>query len=67
MRQETMGFWNAVASAGPQANNLTSLQTHMHQHLITQFLETGFSSWRPTNSVKALKDSKTLVKLRQNR
>jgi len=26
-----------------------------HQHLITQFLQDGCSSWRLTNSVKALK------------
>jgi len=26
-----------------------------HQHLITQFLKAGCSSWRPTNSVKAVK------------
>jgi len=30
MRQEMMGFWDAVASAGPYANNLTSLQTDNH-------------------------------------
>ena len=40
-----MGFWDAVASAGLYVNNLHSLRTH--QHLIT--------SWRPTDSVKAMK------------
>jgi len=30
MRQEMMGFGMAVASAGPYANNLTSLQTDNH-------------------------------------
>ena len=36
-----------------------------HQQLITQFLQAGWSSWRPTNSVKALKatrESRTLCK-----
>ena len=33
-----------------------SLQTdNPHQHIITQFIQAGRSSWRPTNSVKALK------------
>ena len=32
------GFWDAVASAGPYANNL-----HLtpHRHLITKFLQAG--------------------------
>ena len=33
-----MGFWDAVASAGPYANNLhLALDRQPHQHLITQF------------------------------
>jgi len=54
-----MGFRDAVASAGPAgpyANNLHLAPDWLpHQHLITQFLQAGCSSWRPTNSVKALK------------
>ena len=52
-----MGFWDAVASAGPYANNLhlATESRQPHQHLITQFLKAGCSNWRPTNSVKALK------------
>jgi len=45
----------AVASAGPYANNLhLAPDRQPHQHLITHFLQAGCSSWRPTNSVKAL-------------
>ena len=45
-----MGYWNAVASAGPYANNLhIAPDRQPHQHLAR------CSSWRPTNSVKALK------------
>jgi len=51
-----LGFWDAVASAGPYANDLhLDPERWPHQHLITQFLQTGCSSWRPTNSFKALK------------
>ena len=50
-----MGFWDAVASAGPYANNLhLTPDRQPHQHLIAQFLRTGCFSWRPTYSVKAL-------------
>ena len=50
------GVWDAVASAGPYANNLhLASDRQPHQHLTTRFLQTGSSSWRPTNSVKALK------------
>ena len=55
MRQEMTGFWDAVASAGPYANNLhLTPDRQPHQHLIAQFLRTGCFSWRPTYSVKAL-------------
>jgi len=41
-----MGFWNAVASAGPHANNLhLAPDRQPHQHLITQFLQAECSSW----------------------
>ena len=30
MKQEMMGFWDAVASAGPYANSLHLLQTDNH-------------------------------------
>jgi len=37
MRQEMMEFWDAVASAGPYANNLhLAPDRQPHQHLITQ-------------------------------
>jgi len=49
------GFWDAVASAGPYANNL-HLAPDRQTHLITQFLQAGYSSGRPSNSVKALND-----------
>ena len=51
MRQR---FWDAVASAGLCANNL-QITTPTGQHLVTPFLQAGCSSWRPANSVKALK------------
>jgi len=35
-----MGFWDAVASAGPYANNLhLAPDRQPHQHLITHFLQ----------------------------
>ena len=50
------GVWDAMASAGPYANNLhLAPDRQPHQHLTTRFLQTGSSSWRPTSSVKALK------------
>jgi len=56
MRQEITGFWDAVASAGPYANNLhLAADTWPHQHLFVRFLEARCSSWRPADSVKALK------------
>ena len=54
------GFGTAVASAGPYANNLhLAPDRQPQQHLITQFLPAGCSSWRQTNSVKALKVSQS--------
>jgi len=51
-----MGFCDTVASAGPYANSLhLAAGRQPHQHLITQFLQAGCCSWRPTNSVKAVK------------
>ena len=48
----------AVASAGPYANNLhLAPDRQPHQHLSTQCLQAGCSSWRPTNSVNALKNN----------
>jgi len=63
-----MGFWDAVASAGPYANNLhlapnMLLDNHTNTP-ITQFLQARYSSWRPTNIVKALK-KRDAVKLVQ--
>jgi len=45
----------AMAAAGPYANICISLQRDTPQNPITQFLQVGLSSWRPTNSVKGLK------------
>ena len=51
-----MGLWDAVASAGSYTNSRhLAPDRKPHQHLITQFLQAECSSWRPTNSVKALK------------
>ena len=51
-----MGFWDAVASAGPYANYLHLAPDRLpHQHLITKFLQAGCSFWCPNNNVKALK------------
>ena len=51
-----MGFLDAVASAGPHANNLQiAPERQLRQHLITQFLQARCSSWCQTNSVKAFK------------
>ena len=56
-----MGFWDAVASAGPYANNLhLAPDRKLHQHFITQYLQAESSSWCPTNRVKALKANSTL-------
>jgi len=56
MRQEIVGFWDAVALAGPYVNYLhLAPDRSLHQHLITRFLQSARSSWRPTNSVRALK------------
>ena len=55
-KKEIMRFWDAVASAGPYADNLHLAPDRWpHQHLITQFLQAGCPSCRPSNSVKALK------------
>jgi len=62
MKQKMMGFWDAVASAGLHANNLhLAPDRQPHRHLITQFLWTGYSSCRPTNSVQALKAVKPRI------
>ena len=48
-----MGFWDAVASAGPYANNLhLPPDRQQHRHLITQFFYR--SDALPTSSVKTL-------------
>ena len=68
LTQEMTGFWDAVASDGPYANNLhLTSNGQPHKHLITQFLQAGCSSWRPTSSVKALKAvSGTTTSLSEN-
>jgi len=52
-----MGFWNAAASAGTYMQTVcTSLQTDNHNNTSSvNLLQARCSSWRPTNSVKALK------------
>jgi len=51
MRQEMIGFWDAVVSAGPYANNLhLAPDRQSHQHPITHFF------YRPD----ALPDAKAL-------
>jgi len=67
MRQEMRGFWDAVASAEPYANNL-HLASHRqpHQHFITEFLQAGCTSRRPINGVEALKANHTELKYNQN-
>ena len=51
LKQEKMEV--AVTSAEPYANRL---HFSPRQHLTTQFLQAGRSSWRPTNSVEALRN-----------
>jgi len=52
--------WVAVASAGPHAKHLTSLQTDNHASTSSlNFLQAQYSSSCPINSVKALKAKKT--------
>ena len=55
MRQEMMGFWDAVASAGSWTI-CTSLPTDNQTNTSSlSFLQAACSSWHPTNSVKAPK------------
>ena len=58
-----MGCWDAHQQDHMQTI-CTSLQTD-DQHLITQFLQAGCSSWHPTDSVKALK-ARTYNTLKKN-
>ena len=44
-----------MASAGPYASMHLAPDRQPRQHPITQFLQAGCPSYRPTNSVKALK------------
>jgi len=67
MRQEMMGFWDAVASAGPYANNLHPAPDRQpHQHLITQFFTGQMLSMMP-NSVSALKAEYLLLQTNTKR
>ena len=52
----------AVASAGPYANHSRQITTPAPHHSI--FLQAGRCSWRPTNSVKALKAVKLQYRVR---
>ena len=59
-----MGFGNALASPGPYTNNLHLTPSWQpHQHTISQFLHSGCSSWRPTNSVKHWRTARLLFLL----
>jgi len=50
MRQEMMGFRDAMASAGPYANNLrVTPDRKPDQYLLSDFLLAVCSSWHPTN------------------
>jgi len=61
MKQEIMGFWDTVASAGPYANNraYTWLQTDNHTNTSSQIFTGLMLFLAPTNSVKALKANVT--------
>jgi len=54
-----MGFWDGSGISWLCANNVQLTPDRQpHQHLITQFLQAGCPSCRPTNSIKALKAHK---------
>ena len=62
-----MGFWDAVASAEPYANNLhLAPDRQPHKHLIIQFLQAGCSFWRPTNNVKHWRQTGTASHIPHN-
>ena len=48
--------WVATASAGPYASLHLDPDRQPRQYPTTQFLQAGYPSCRPTNSVKALKE-----------
>jgi len=52
MKQEIMGFWDEMASAGPYANNLhLAPDRQPYQDIITQFLQAGcLPATQPTAS-----------------
>ena len=54
MKQVTMEFWNGSGISWTICKQSVSHSRHVHQHLISQYLQAGCSSWRPTNNVKAL-------------
>jgi len=51
-----MGFWNAVAAAGPYANNCTSLQTENHTNTssLNFYRPDGLPDAQPTVSKHSL-------------
>ena len=49
-----MWFWDGSGISWTTHNLHFAPDSQPHQHLISQFLQTGCSSWRPTNSVKAM-------------
>jgi len=58
-------FWDAVASAEPYENIYTSVQADNHTNTLSlNFLQAGCFSWRPTSSVKAVKDCGWEVQIR---
>ena len=57
MRQKMMGPGDGVTSARTYANTYhLASDRQQRQHLITQFICTGWFCWRQTNSVKAQKE-----------
>jgi len=55
-----MGFWDGSGISWTICKQYPSRSRQQlntaHQHLITRLLEAGCSSWRQTDSVKALKE-----------
>jgi len=60
MRQEMMEFEDAVASAGPNANNLhLAPDRQPHQHLITELFTGRMLFLTPSQQCQITEDTKT--------
>ena len=56
-----MGFWDAVVSAGPYANNLHLAPDRLtQQHLIAQFLQAGCTSLMPNQQCQSTEGKKCM-------